>query len=72
MKLALLGATGGPGSHILDRASARGHDVTALARTPTRLDGAAGKARVIQGDARDPGAIVRGPGLAMMFRFVAY
>lgn len=57
MKLALLGATGGTGRHILERASARGHEVTALARTPSKLDGAAGKARVIQGDARDADAI---------------
>jgi putative NADH-flavin reductase len=57
LKLALLGATGGTGRHILEEASGRGHLVTVLARTPSKLAVAGAAARVIKGDALDPAAI---------------
>jgi putative NADH-flavin reductase len=53
MKLAILGATGGIGGHLLDWALTAGHDVHALARTPAALRPAPGL-RVIAGDALDP------------------
>ena len=57
MNLALLGATGGSGRQILRRATAAGHRVTVLVRTPSKLDDTVDTARVIQGDALDPDAI---------------
>ncbi|HEY6279397.1 MAG TPA: NAD(P)H-binding protein [Streptosporangiaceae bacterium] len=53
MKLAILGATGGIGGHLLDWALTAGHDVQALARTPAALRPAPGL-RVVHGDALDP------------------
>jgi putative NADH-flavin reductase len=44
MKLAILGATGGIGGHLLTWALQSGHDVQALARTPAGLSGAGGPA----------------------------
>src|SRR3990172_2404668 len=37
MKIALIGATGFVGSHILEEALNRGHEVTAIVRRPERL-----------------------------------
>lgn len=42
MKIALIGATGFIGSRILDEASRRGHQVTALVRHPERVPALAG------------------------------
>lgn len=36
-RIALIGATGNIGARVLDEALARGHDVTAVSRDPTRL-----------------------------------
>jgi len=47
--IALLGATGNVGSRLLDEALARGHQVTALVRDPTRLAPRTGL-RVVTGD----------------------
>jgi len=41
MKIAIIGATGHVGSRILAEAVHRGHDVTALARDPSRFQGQA-------------------------------
>lgn len=56
MRLALLGATGGIGGHVLDWALGAGHTVHALARRPGALPPAAGLA-VTAGDALDPVAV---------------
>jgi putative NADH-flavin reductase len=56
MKLFLLGATGRTGTHILDLARARGHEVTAFVRSPQKLAGVAG-VRVVAGDALDRDAL---------------
>jgi len=51
-KILVLGATGGTGRHIVKQALARGHQVTALVRSPDKagdLDGA----RLVVGDVRD-------------------
>jgi putative NADH-flavin reductase len=37
MKLAIFGATGGTGRHLVEEALSAGHDVTALVRDPARL-----------------------------------
>jgi putative NADH-flavin reductase len=56
MRLALLGATGGIGGHVLAWALDAGHTVHALARRPGALPPAAGLA-VTRGDALDAGAV---------------
>jgi putative NADH-flavin reductase len=52
MKIALIGATRGTGKHVLDQALERGHEVTVLARDPSKLQ-ASPKLRVVQGDGRN-------------------
>ena len=55
--VALLGATGGCGRHVLLQALARGHQVTALARDPSKLPSSPASPhnlRIVQGDALNP------------------
>lgn len=54
MKIALFGATGNIGSRILDEALHRGHDVTAIARDPSKLSVAGPMLHVASGDITDP------------------
>jgi putative NADH-flavin reductase len=56
MRLALLGATGRIGGHVLNWALSAGHEVTALARDPASLPNVAGVS-VIAGQATDVAAI---------------
>lgn len=56
MKILVLGATGGVGSHVVTYALEHGHEVTVLARTPAKVT--ATGVKVVQGDALDP-AVVR-------------
>ncbi len=56
MRLAILGATGGIGAHLLNWALDAGHDVHALARSPQALPDRAGLT-VTGGDALDAGAV---------------
>lgn len=51
MKIALVGASGAVGSRILHELAARGHQVTAIARDPSRIPAAPG-ATAVAGDAR--------------------
>ena len=37
MRLLVLGATGGIGNYLLEYATARGHEVTAFARSPQKI-----------------------------------
>lgn len=53
MKIALFGATGNIGSRILDEALQRGHEVTAIARDPSKLPVANPKFQVATGDITD-------------------
>jgi putative NADH-flavin reductase len=55
-RLLVLGATGGTGRLIVQEALARGHEVTALVRSPDRATGLQG-ARLVVGDARDEAAL---------------
>lgn len=54
MKLVLFGATGHIGHAILDEALARGHEVTAVVRDPSRLDVRDDKLHVVTGDIAQP------------------
>lgn len=58
MKIALIGATGFVGSKVLAEALQRGHQVTALARTPGKLAAQPGLT-VVQADASDAGAVAQ-------------
>ncbi|MEO0559377.1 MAG: NAD(P)H-binding protein [Bacteroidota bacterium] len=53
MHIALIGATGGSGRHLIDLALDKGHRVTALARTPAKLQDVASRIEVRQADGRD-------------------
>jgi len=55
-KTLVLGATGGTGRLIVSQALARGHDVTALVRSPEKAGGLKG-ARLVVGDIRDEKAL---------------
>jgi len=58
MKIALVGATGFVGSKVLAEALQRGHQVTALARTPSKIAPQAGLT-VVQADATDGDLLAR-------------
>lgn len=51
MKLAILGATGGTGIELVQRALQAGHDVQVLARTPEKITIKDARLTVIKGDA---------------------
>ncbi len=57
MKIALFGATGATGRLVLEQLLARGHTVTALVRTPSKLTTAHEQLKAIQGDVTDPAAV---------------
>lgn len=59
MKIALIGATGRTGGHVLTEALQRGHQVTALARTPAKLADADGALQVVEGSSTDVAALER-------------
>lgn len=56
MKLAILGATGGTGQHVVQQACAAGHDVTAVVRNPAKLADQA-NLTVIEADPMNPQAL---------------
>ena len=53
MKIAILGSTGFVGKVLLEKALARGYEVSTLARSPEKLGDFKDKVRVIQGDIFD-------------------
>jgi putative NADH-flavin reductase len=57
MKLAVLGATGGVGRHIVTYALADGHKVTAAVRDPSRLDLRHENLSVVRADALDASSL---------------
>ncbi|MDH3465564.1 MAG: SDR family oxidoreductase [Gammaproteobacteria bacterium] len=57
MKVLIIGATGTIGRELVSQALARGHEVTAFARDPSKLSPAAPASTVAQGDALDPASI---------------
>ena len=54
MKLTVFGATGQTGREIISQALAFGHEVTAMARDPTKLADFNSKVRIVQGDSTNP------------------
>lgn len=57
MKLTVLGATGGVGRHVVSHALADGHQVTAVARNPDRLELTHRNLTVARADALDAGSL---------------
>ncbi|HTF10327.1 MAG TPA: NAD(P)H-binding protein, partial [Asanoa sp.] len=58
MKITVLGATGGTGQHVVRRAIAAGHHVTAVVRDPARLPVESDpRLEIVVADALDPNAI---------------
>ncbi len=59
MKIALIGATGFVGAHLLREALTRGHQVTAIVRTPAKLTATHDHLTVVQGDVTHVGALAQ-------------
>lgn len=59
MKLIIFGSTGGTGRQIVTQALEQGHDVTAFARNPERLDKKHEKLQVIKGNVLDFASVER-------------
>ena len=60
MKVAIFGATGSLGRECLEQAVEAGHEVTTLARTPSKLASALREqVTVVEGDGLDPDAVAR-------------
>lgn len=57
MRVLILGAAGRVGRHVVDEALRRGHIVTALVRSPAKLDDVAGRITIMRGDALDRGNV---------------
>ena len=53
MKIIIIGATGATGRHFLQLAHEAGHEVTALARSPEKLDDWKSKIEILQADGRN-------------------
>jgi nucleoside-diphosphate-sugar epimerase len=58
-KLLVFGATGGTGRAIVQAALAQGHDVTASARDPGKLDLAHPRLEIVRGDVLDATSVAR-------------
>lgn len=56
MKIALIGATGNVGQRVVQEATDRGHEVTAIARDPSKLPPQAG-VKLVQADLNDDGQL---------------
>jgi putative NADH-flavin reductase len=57
MKVLVLGATGATGRRLVAQALAQGHHITALARTPSKLESRSTDLTVVRGDIADAGAV---------------
>ncbi len=57
MKVIVFGATGPTGRRAVDEALAKGHEVTAFVRDPSRLGTRHERLKVVQGDALDAAAV---------------
>jgi putative NADH-flavin reductase len=57
MNLAIFGATGGTGRHVVEQALAAGHEVTTLVRDPARVNLEHARLRVVPGSIQDRAAI---------------
>lgn len=59
MKLTIFGATGRAGQHLVEQALARGHQVTAFARSPQKLAAYRDRIQIVEGVVQDPAAVER-------------
>jgi putative NADH-flavin reductase len=59
MKLIVFGPTGSTGRQVVTQALQQGHDVTAFARSPEKLDLNHERLQVIKGDVLDPDSVER-------------
>jgi putative NADH-flavin reductase len=59
MKIAIFGATGNVGRHLVEQALAAGHEVNVFVRDPAKLDVKHNHLRIVQGDVIDPEAVER-------------
>jgi uncharacterized protein YbjT (DUF2867 family) len=59
MKIIVFGATGATGKHIVEQALAADHEVTAFARTPSKMQVTNPRLRVVQGDVLDAASLDR-------------
>ncbi|MFI5714542.1 NAD(P)-dependent oxidoreductase [Nocardia sp. NPDC051750] len=59
MRIAVFGATGTVGRHVVDQALERGYEVTALTRDAARITRAHERLHIVAGDVLDPGAVER-------------
>ncbi|MBF6159585.1 NAD(P)-dependent oxidoreductase [Nocardia cyriacigeorgica] len=57
MRIAIFGATGTLGRHVLERALRQGHEVTVLTRDTGRVPTTHDNLRVLEGDVLDPAAV---------------
>ncbi|MBF6091770.1 NAD(P)-dependent oxidoreductase [Nocardia cyriacigeorgica] len=57
MRIAIFGATGTLGRHVLERALRQGHEVTILTRDASRVASTHDNLRVLEGDVLDPAAV---------------
>jgi putative NADH-flavin reductase len=57
MRLLIIGATGGTGKQLVQQALAEGHHVTALARTPAKVETRHARLRVLRGDVLDQASL---------------
>lgn len=60
MNIAIIGATGGTGLHFLDLATKTGHKVTALVRTPAKLDEWKDRIAIRKADGRNEESLIEG------------
>ena len=59
MKIAVFGATGQTGKHLVEQALAAGHEVVAFARTPSKLQANHERLSIVTGDAQDLASVER-------------
>src|SRR5574337_166930 len=59
MKVIVFGATGPTGRRAVDEALAKGYEVTAFVRDPSKLETKHERLKVVQGDALDPASVER-------------
>lgn len=57
MKIALIGATGFVGTHLLEEALERGYEVTAIVRDPSKISNSSEKLTVVKGDINEVDAL---------------
>jgi putative NADH-flavin reductase len=57
MRIAIFGATGRTGKHLIEQALVQGHSVTAFARTPGKLSVSHPQLHIVQGDVLKPESV---------------